>query len=276
MSWQAELRYYSALAGGLLIIVLPEFCGILTVPAQRLAASMATLSLFAPSAIGAVSECIRFWFNIILVLLIARYWEQGDFASLGFTPLSVDDLLLGTGFYFFYILMGPLRVKLTLLCSATLAVRHTSPSFFEGWLMAALASDVVFEELATRAYVIERVFSITGSKLAAGVLSLGLSVVMHIEGRTFSDALLRIPLLLLLVALYLMRRSVVACMLCHFLMDAALILVVDHVPPILGRWVIDPRRVWLPLFADLVLYLGFRRLQRSWRPRSAPEAGGAG
>jgi membrane protease YdiL (CAAX protease family) len=90
-----------------------------------------------------------------------------------------------------------------------------------GWFYAIISADVVFEELITRAYLIERMTMFLGSIWIAGAISFLVSLALHVPGRNFYEALLRAPLILVLVAMYMYSRSLIACSLLHFLVNAS-------------------------------------------------------
>jgi membrane protease YdiL (CAAX protease family) len=129
----------------------------------------------------------------------------------------------------------------------------------ERWFVALLGSDAVFEELATRGYVIERVAGFTGRRWLGAVASLLLSVAMHIpRGESLCAGLSPALVLALFTGLYLWRRSVAACALAHFLVDGQLVFGV----PFLGQWLRKPHYPAMLLAGEGLIYCAVRWWQR--------------
>lgn len=238
------------------IIFLPSFIPIFSAPFYALYRVAVSHSLVAP-----LSE-LAFWgfTNDLLITLsiiaIARCGERETWSSIGISRFSLADPFLGVGtFLIYYMIPLGWMIANVLRAGATQDAVHT-----EFWFLASVASGVFFEELATRAYVIERVVAFTGNRLLAGISSLLLSIALHIPGRSLGGALQRGPVLLLLTVLYVWRRNIVACLIAHFLIDTALILVLSHHAGWLLQWLFLRSRSWITLLAWIVLYLILRRL----------------
>jgi CAAX protease family protein len=238
------------------LIVLPSFIPIFTAPFYAFYRVAASYSLVAPQSELAFWEFINDLLITLTIIAIARYWEKETWSSVGITRFSLADLFLGVATFLIYYLipLGWMMGKV-LHAGVTQGAIHT-----EFWFLASVASSVFFEELANRAYIIERVIAFTGSRLLAGIASLLLSITLHIPGRTLGGALQRGPVLLLLTVLYIWRRNVVACLVAHFLINAMLILVLSHDAGWLVRWLFLPSRSWITLLVCGILYLILRRL----------------
>jgi membrane protease YdiL (CAAX protease family) len=209
----------------------------------------------------AFSLCLRFWINIALLFATVRFWEKKSWQSIGFKSPVIEDALTGTSLWLFYSLMFPTVIWfehsfLPKPDSMYLDV-FVVPGF---WQYTMLFSGILLEELASRGYVTERLTAFTGMTWLAAASSLVFSVGMHIPGRNLALALRRTPLMLLLTLLYLWRRSVIACLTMHLLVDIGLPLIAFHAPRLL-RWILLPRYVSLPFIATLGAYVLLRRLR---------------
>ncbi len=238
------------------IIFIPSFIPIFSAPFYALYRVAASYSLVAPQSGLAFWGFINDLLITLTVIAIARCWERETWFSLGISRLSLADLFLGVATFLIYYMipLGWMMGKV-LRAGVTQDAGHD-----EFWFLASVASSVLFEEVATRAYIIERVTAFSGSRLLAGIASLLLSIALHIPGRSLGGGLQRGPVLLLLTVLYIWRRNIVACFIAHFLVDTALILVMSHDAGWLARWLFLRSRSWITLLAVGVLYLILRRL----------------
>jgi membrane protease YdiL (CAAX protease family) len=264
------LRAYSGFAAALLVIVVPEFRNTLVSSTQKLSELLVSVALVSPKSTELCCYVLRFLLNIIAVLLIVRFWERRDYGSIGLSKPLSDDFFAGVAAWFLFDAILRLRIAYGRVIAA-IGWSDIAPADLgfssESWLLAFIASDVIFEELATRAYIIERLRDFTGSKCLGAIGSLLLSVAMHIPGSGFREALLRMPMLALFTGLYLWRRSVVACALSHFLLDAQLYVLLFNVP-FLGQWFYKPRYTVMLLAGEGLIYCAVR-----WRRRTTHRPG---
>jgi membrane protease YdiL (CAAX protease family) len=206
--------------------------------------------------------------------IYVRYWERNNLKALGLSSPLLRSLLLGIGAWLLFELFLPLLLRweqfITPVSSATGALHGLPPlppvdqevwSLSEGWFYVLVVADVIFEELVTRAYLIERLTDFIGNIWLAGAISLVLSVALHILHRDFHAALFRAPLALLLVAVYAYSRSLVACCVLHFMWDT-IPMWMDRFPWLI-RWIFSSTRVSLLLLVTIVLYLVARRSIRA-------------
>jgi membrane protease YdiL (CAAX protease family) len=195
--------------------------------------------------------------------MIVRSWERADWNSIGLSKPSSDDFFAAVATWVFFNATIPLNTAYVRLIDST-GCWHAEALLLpvpENWFLAMLATDAMFEELATRAYVIERISGFTGSRCLGGIASLVLSVAMHVPGSGGGcGALVHAPMLALLTGLYLWRRSMAACALTHFLLDAELVFGV----PFLGHWLNWPHHAALLLVGGGLIYYAVR-----WRRRAA-------
>jgi membrane protease YdiL (CAAX protease family) len=89
--------------------------------------------------------------------------------------------------------------------------------------LVLLASGAVWEELAYRAYVFERMAGLTKSIWLGALSSLVVSLALHVPAWGITGAVRRLPLFLILVLFYIWRRNALACALAHFLSNAMLV-----------------------------------------------------
>ena len=196
-------------------------------------------------------------FIIPAVILIARFWENGPWRTLGFSRMKSADLLLGLSGFLLYI--NYLYYQDSILHHwiatnfAALSATHPIPHQ-EIWVLWSVAVGAFFEELATRAYIIERVIVLTGSRAAASVVSICVSLIFHVPGRTFDNLLEVTPIILFMTFLYLWRRNLVPSLTAHFLGNAfsALVLTPSRW---MVLWIFDPNRNWIILAAGAAFYL---------------------
>jgi membrane protease YdiL (CAAX protease family) len=252
---------------GLLIIVVPYIAPIFTVPIYALYKFAVFSELVDPSSFFRFWQIANFLLPTFILVVLVRLWEQETWSSIGFTKLSLADPFLGVALFLIICLvtLPPEESRLSLA-----GLKHELfPNDF--WFLAIIASGVLFEEVASRAYVIERVTKLTGSRALAGIVSLCIAIGLHLHGRNLNAALSRSPALFLLTMLYLWRRNVVPCMIAHFLLDASVLLMVSSAGW-LAEWTLSPTPLCLALASLLLLYLITRylTLNRRTSVSSAP------
>ncbi len=88
------------------------------------------------------------------------------------------------------------------------------------WLnLSGLLANGIAEEVGFRGYAIERIEELTGSKMLGASVPFIFNVLVHAPVWGLYGMLTKAPILLLLVALYLWRRNLPACVLAHILID---------------------------------------------------------
>lgn len=193
----------------------------------------------------------------LVVIAIARWWEKKPWSAIGISRVSPADLLLGlTGFLlyinYFYIETPILAywVKTNFSFFATTHIAH-QPEWQEIWVPVTAA---LFEEVATRAYIIEQVVDLSGSLALAGAASLCLSVAIHVPGRTLSQMVEVVPILLFLTILYMWCRNIAPGIITHCLGNAVETLVLFPERWQI-MWIFHPNRNWLILAVGAALFL---------------------
>jgi len=191
----------------------------------------------------------------LAVIAITYFWERAPGASIGLSRPSSADFALGIAGFLLYmnykyygdsILRGWLATGFPSFLS-----QHAVPHD-EFWLVWDAMVGVLFEELVTRAYIIERMVSLTGSRLAAGGASFAVSLLIHAPGR--APLVGTVPIIGFLTLLYLWRRNIVPGFIAHFSGNAVIVMMLTRSRWMLV-WVFDPNRNWIILVAGAAFYL---------------------
>jgi hypothetical protein len=201
-----------------------------------------------------MSQSLIFLLQGAALALIVFEWERSKSSSLGFSKPYFADLLLALSAWIFYqigfrFIFFHFHSFFSSGGSSDLAI-FSLPTH---WFITLMALDIVYEEVATRAYVIERMISFTGSRILAGTVSFVLSIALHIPGRDLRQAVRRTPMMVLLTALYLWRRSMLPCALTHVLIDTGVYLLLFQFPWLLV-WVFHPVPASVLLVVSMALW----------------------
>jgi hypothetical protein len=190
-------KEYSGFAIVVVGIILPMFLCSPRALYVSLARSFEALSLLSPQSIFPLSNCLYFLTNTFFLILVVRYWEHGKVNGRGLSSPLLSSMLVGTAAWLLFEMSTPLLLwwgRLVVALASMNGGSHamTLPpldreiwNLSEGWLYVTVAADVIFEELVTRAYLIERLKDFIGSIWVAGAMSLVLSIALHIPGATF-------------------------------------------------------------------------------------------
>ena len=238
----ANPRNVSAFAVGLTLIIYSRVGKWPWALSRYLADAFAHRGLISVDFVDPASQALVFLLSGAALILLTFGWERNNPGSLGLSKPYFGDLLLAVSAWLFYQLISRIIFDFHLYSPVTHTGLGDSEIFLSlppRWSVTLLILDVVFEELATRAYVIERMISFTGSRVLAGTISIVLSISLHIPGRDIWQALRRIPMMLVLTALYVWRRSIVPCVSTHILMDVGVFVILFHFPWLL-LWIIHP------------------------------------
>jgi uncharacterized protein len=155
--------------------------------------------------------------------LLVVYWERRSFKSIGVRTLSVRDLLAAVTIFFAFLLLSPRLIGIADKIPAVAAQLTRGGNLYASlpkWLdWSGLLANGIAEEVGFRGYAMERIEELTGSKFIGASVPFVVNVLVHAPVWGLSGALVKAPILLLLVALYLWRRSLPACVLAHILID---------------------------------------------------------
>ena len=169
------------------------------------------------------------------VIAISRGWERKPWSWLGLRPLSWRAALLAVA----------LGVALSITVPAlTVAVNRLLPpspggtvdsvaSSGSAWsLLVGVLTASVTEELLFRAYLIERLMRLTGSRWLGGLISLAAFVAFHLQGWNLRHVVgVVLPLGAVMTCLYLWRRNLLFMIIIHFVLDLPIELIVLNVLP---------------------------------------------
>ena len=99
-------------------------------------------------------------------------------------------------------------------------------------LLVMLLTASATEELLFRAYPIERLARLTGSRWPGALLSLAAFVAIHLQGWNLGHVLgVVLPLGAVMTGLYLWRRNLVFMIITHFFLDLPILLIALGVLP---------------------------------------------
>ncbi|HXN13142.1 MAG TPA: CPBP family glutamic-type intramembrane protease [Candidatus Acidoferrales bacterium] len=256
----------SAFIVALLVTVEPAFIYALDPACSGMAELLAALRLISTEAIWSCSLALHLLISTALVLLIVHFWEGKDLRSIGIEKPSLDDFFWGVGAWLFVgcVIDAILRYHHPGIPRAAAFRGSAVFSTREGWLVIDLTANVLFEDLTTRGYVIERASQYTGSIWLASIASFLLSAAMHLPVHGLAGTLGLAPLLLTLTALYAWRRTIAACMLAHLLSDLTLEFIL-HVPSV-AVWLFRSHHNQIILLVGSLLYWSFKRRNFSTVP----------
>ena len=164
-----------------------------------------------------------FWLIALALICWVLGVERRPLASIGLRRPGASSVVLGvtvgillTGLY---ILIATLLIPALHLKGDGGAMRGllATPLWFRLMLVARAA---VTEEILYRGYPIERIEALTGSRIAAGAVSVVGFSLAHLNYWGPVQLLFVAPAAVILVALYVWRRDLVCNMTAHFVADA--------------------------------------------------------
>jgi uncharacterized protein len=160
---------------------------------------------------------------VLAILSTVLFWERKPLASIGVRSLRAPDL--GWAVAAYLLTVPSQRLVWTLLSSPALTPIVPAPNLARDFialplplLLVGATVNCVYEE-AWRAFAIERVERMSGSVTAAAIFSLIASVSTHVPYWGLRVALVIAPAQLVLILLYLSRRSLPTCVVTHFIGD---------------------------------------------------------
>jgi uncharacterized protein len=170
-------------------------------------------------SIGLISKLMV----IIALPLLVVYWERRSLKSIGVRALSMRDLLAAVTTLLAFLLVSPRLIGMAdkiPVVAAQLTHGGNLYASLPKWLdWSGLLANGIAEEVGFRGYAIERIEELTGSKVIGASLPFVVNVLVHAPVWGLYGMLAKALILLLLVALYLWRRSLPACVLAHILID---------------------------------------------------------
>jgi membrane protease YdiL (CAAX protease family) len=170
-------------------------------------------------SIGLVSKL-----TVIFVLpLVVIYWERRPLSSIGLRSPTLRDFLAALATIIAYVGLSPLVISIAFEIPAiakqltyTDAMYASLPKLLD-W--SGLLANGIAEEVGFRGYAIERIEELTGSTFWGASIPFVIEMLAHAGAWGLYGMLAKAPILMLLVALYLWRRNLPACVLVHIFID---------------------------------------------------------
>lgn len=169
-----------------------------------------------------IQALAREWGIVIILLLLIVFWERQSLSSIGIRRMSWQDALWALGGFLLgavsFIITGPIVGMLGLGTTASgITVLAQTPVALR---VAIVLTAGVTEEILFRGYPIERLYRLTGRLgLSAGIAYLAFTA-LHIPFWGLGGTIQIGVWSLIVTALYVWRRNLLACMLMHILNDA--------------------------------------------------------
>jgi membrane protease YdiL (CAAX protease family) len=167
---------------------------------------------------------LLWWIAVVVVLLYVAFVERRSFASIGFRRPKTWDVVLAVitgilmvaGIIVIYQVIFPLfHLQMNVREMKTLLY---TPFWYRFLLVTRAA---VCDELLFRGYPIERLEELSGSRVAAAVVSWAAFTYAHLGSWGAAQLIVAGYGGLLLTGLYLWRRNLPANMLAHWIADGA-------------------------------------------------------
>lgn len=183
------------------------------------------LARFADRIQGISGMLVRegFWYGLIAaVLVFVLIVERRTLKSVGLRRPDWSTLGFGLGFGLFGLIAGGMIVgailsALGLQMDAAAMQKILSLPF---WIRALVVIRAAFGEELYRAYTIERVTELTGSRMLAAAVSLASFMLAHVGFWGWAHVIVAGVAGLIVTALYLWRRDLTANAIAHFIPDA--------------------------------------------------------
>ncbi|WP_051068806.1 CPBP family intramembrane glutamic endopeptidase [Cesiribacter andamanensis] len=169
---------------------------------------------------GMLTVELYFWGTALVVLLFVKKGEQLGFSSIGLPPFKYTYLVWGVGLGTVLLILFPILnlgvVKLGLEVSSDKAAVLAEMPVYMLFFLALRAG--VTEEILYRAYPIERLLTLTGSRWIAALLPLTVFILAHM-GWGLGHLVFVTIAGALLTAMYMWKRNLWINMIGHFLVD---------------------------------------------------------
>ncbi|MFC6976863.1 type II CAAX endopeptidase family protein [Halomicroarcula sp. GCM10025709] len=195
--------------------------GLLDLP--RWADATATRSFLANS--------LSSWVLVGLVFVIVLYGERRRLRSIGLRFPTRGEAAVGLGAGFAGVVLGLITTGVAVV---TLQLEQPETLSVLGQLsvpvqLAIVGTAVVTEEILWRGYPIERLTEVTGTVWIGAAVSGVIFLAVHVPAWGLVGAIPQTVFTLVLVAVYVWSRNVVACMLTHGVINGLMILVLPAV-----------------------------------------------
>jgi membrane protease YdiL (CAAX protease family) len=168
------------------------------------------------------------WSRSIALILLVIFWERESLSSIGLRKMLWSDALaVLAGFLLVFVTDRVIDSFLPRSVPNNVQLALMLLSFPLRAGMAVTAA--VTEEIESRGYLLERLESITRSGFLAATLAFLLFVLGHASSWDIIHAFRIVPWTAVLIALYMWRRNLAACVLLHFLADARPLLAMTRI-----------------------------------------------
>ena len=185
------------------------------------------LALRIPGLPPLLGQEIFFWTMAGIVLLYVRVIERRPLASIGLQRPTWKTLAFGVAGAVGVFVLGGLTVAFVLPLLHLKQDPGTVKRYLDMpyWIRFAIVTRAaICEEILMRGYGIERLQELTGSKLVAGFVTLGLFSLGHWTYGTVAQVLMAGAAGLALTILYIWRRDLGANMIAHWIVDGSSLL----------------------------------------------------
>ncbi|MDO8432296.1 MAG: CPBP family intramembrane metalloprotease [Candidatus Binatus sp.] len=161
---------------------------------------------------------------ITAIPAIVVYWERRSLTSIGIRGISVADILATFAIILVCLQLDHQLLRIASSMPVVMAELKAGSVLYASlrpkWLdVAGLIANAVAEEIGYRGYAIERIQESTQSTTLAIAVPLAMNVVVHAPIWGIHGMLIKLPALLPFVILYFWRRSLLACILAHLMLD---------------------------------------------------------
>ena len=169
------------------------------------------------------------WGSSILLLLLIWFWEQRSVASIGIHWGNWQAWAMGVLVGFGVLMAGGVFLQLSRKkmpgatsadSAAGIARIAATPLWFR---VAAVLTAGITEEIVFRGYPIERLLEMSGNLWMAALIPLLVFTLAHLSGWGPGHLISVLIGGLILTALYLWQRDLIACMIAHTLIDLPLL-----------------------------------------------------
>lgn len=163
------------------------------------------------------------WVRSIALVFLVVLWERKPIASIGLKRASWRDGLVVIGGYVAVFAVSYL-LDLVLPKRVSSEVQLATMLFPYPLRVAMVLTAAVTEEIESRGYLIERLEAITGSTSFAGAIAFVVFLLQHAASWGIARAVRTALWTTALVAVYLWRRNLPACISIHLLADGTALL----------------------------------------------------
>lgn len=176
--------------------------------------------------LGFIGAELFFWGLAITILFIVRVWERKPLASIGFKRFTIKDAVWAIVFAAALFLSFPVIYGTLIWLEVPVAIE-----MFKA--LGALPIPILFllalragftEEILNRGFLIERLLQLTNSKVVAAVLPLLIFILSHLAWGVAHLLFVTVGGILLTL-LYFWKRNIWLNIICHFLVDISLFLI---------------------------------------------------